>query len=95
MDGIPTLTAPDMRLAPAPWRWALLGFGAVAVAAALAVTLLPDAAGWTGFALVGGIGIVASLLLYSIWPRSDEAAGQDSRRGDRRGLWLSDRHSRG
>ena len=30
---------------------------------------MPEEAGFAGYALLGGIGAVASLLLYAVWPR--------------------------
>jgi two-component system cell cycle sensor histidine kinase/response regulator CckA len=51
------------------WRWAALAFSIVALAAAGLALSQPDEAGFAGFALLGGIGAVASLLLYAVWPR--------------------------
>jgi two-component system cell cycle sensor histidine kinase/response regulator CckA len=51
------------------WRWAALGFAVVALAAAGLALARPEDAGLAGYALMGGIGAVASLLLYAVWPR--------------------------
>ncbi|MEO8894928.1 MAG: ATP-binding protein, partial [Rhizomicrobium sp.] len=51
------------------WRWAALAFSFVALAAAGLALSQPDEAGFAGYALLGGIGAVASLLLYAVWPR--------------------------
>jgi two-component system cell cycle sensor histidine kinase/response regulator CckA len=51
------------------WRWAALAFSIVALAAAGLALSQPDEAGFAGYALLGGIGAVASLLLYAVWPR--------------------------
>jgi two-component system cell cycle sensor histidine kinase/response regulator CckA len=61
------------------WRWAALAFAALALGSAGLAVILPGAAGWTGYTVLGGIGAVASLLLYSIWPRQS-AAVADARR---------------
>ncbi|MDE3116831.1 MAG: response regulator, partial [Pseudomonadota bacterium] len=61
------------------WRWAALAFvGAALLAAGLAVSA-PDAANWAGVALLAGIGAVASLFLYAIWPREGVSAGEARR----------------
>ncbi|HWF64709.1 MAG TPA: response regulator [Rhizomicrobium sp.] len=51
------------------WRWAALGFGLVALATAILALIYPDKAGFAGYVLLGGIGAVAALLLYAVWPR--------------------------
>jgi two-component system cell cycle sensor histidine kinase/response regulator CckA len=51
------------------WRWAALGFVIVALSAAGLAMAAPDASRWAGVALLGGIGAVASLFLYAVWPR--------------------------
>jgi two-component system cell cycle sensor histidine kinase/response regulator CckA len=55
------------------WRWAALGFLVLAIAAG-ALALVTAHAGWTGIVLVAGIGLVASLLLYALWPREKMTA---------------------
>jgi len=61
------------------WRWAALGFAVLALGSAALAVILPGAAGWTGYMVLGGIGVVASLLLYSVWPRQS-ASVADARR---------------
>ncbi len=66
-------------VAAGAWRWAALVFAALAIASACLAVIAPNAAGWTGYALLGGIGAVASLLLYAVWPREGSAVA-DARR---------------
>jgi len=64
-------------LAPGAWRWAALGLGVLAIAAGGLAAAAPGAANWAGLALLAGIGAVACLFLYAIWPRVNAA---DARR---------------
>ncbi|MGH6876212.1 MAG: histidine kinase dimerization/phospho-acceptor domain-containing protein, partial [Rhizomicrobium sp.] len=57
-----------------PWRWVALGLFFVAVAVAGVVIVMPAASGWLGVGLVAGIGAIAALVLYAIWPRASVAA---------------------
>ncbi|MDE1937925.1 MAG: response regulator [Alphaproteobacteria bacterium] len=61
------------------WRWAALGFVLLALAAAALAVATPDAARWAGVALLAGIGALASLFLYAVWPR-ETMSGADARR---------------
>ncbi len=61
------------------WRWAALGFVAVALAAAALAVATPNAAGWAGVMLLAAIGAVASLFLFAVWPKEKLTAG-DARR---------------
>jgi len=61
------------------WRWAALAFAIVALGAAALALTQPDRAGFAGYALLGGIGAVASLLLYAVWPR-EGLKTEDARR---------------
>ncbi len=61
------------------WRWAALVFAIVALGAAGLALTQPDQAGFAGYALLGGIGAVASLLLYAVWPR-EGLKTEDARR---------------
>jgi signal transduction histidine kinase/CheY-like chemotaxis protein len=79
MDVAPPLPRTAFGVPAGAWRWAALAFGVAAIAAAALAVIAPDAAGWTGYAVLGGIGAVASLLLYAIWPRQT-AAIADARR---------------
>ena len=58
------------------WRWAALGFIVLALAAAGLAVGAPDAARWAGVALLAGIGAVASLFLYAVWPRESVNAAE-------------------
>ena len=58
-----------MGVSTGAWRWAALGFGLLALATAGVAFVYPDKAGFAGYALLGGIGAVAALLLYAVWPR--------------------------
>ncbi len=56
-------------VAPGTWRWAAMGLGTLAILAAVLAIGAPAEAAWAGVALLAGIGAVACLLLYAIWPR--------------------------
>ena len=71
-----TLTLGNYGLPAGAWRWAALGFVILALAAAGLAVGAPDAARWAGVALLGGIGAVACLFLYAVWPRESVSAGQ-------------------
>jgi two-component system, cell cycle sensor histidine kinase and response regulator CckA len=79
MNAVPSPSGLTFGVPAGAWRWAALGFAALALGAAGLAVIAPNAAGWTGYALLGGIGAVASLLLYAIWPRRG-AAIADARR---------------
>jgi two-component system cell cycle sensor histidine kinase/response regulator CckA len=66
-------------LAPGAWRWAALGFVALALAAAALALAAPEAASWPGVALLAGIGAVGSLFLYAVWPREKVSAAEARR----------------
>jgi two-component system cell cycle sensor histidine kinase/response regulator CckA len=55
-----------------------MGFVILALAAAGLAVGAPDASRWAGVALLAGIGAVASIFLYAIWPR--EAVSADEAR---------------
>ena len=79
MNAAPSLSGMTFGVPAGAWRWAALGFAALAIGSAGLAVLAPTAAGWTGYMLLGGIGAVASLLLYAIWPRQTQAVA-DARR---------------
>ena len=79
MNAAPIPSSMTFGVPAGAWRWAALAFAALALVAAGLAVVLPNAAGWTGYIVLGGIGAVASLLLYSIWPRQS-AAVADARR---------------
>ena len=74
-----TVSNSNLGLQPGLWRWAALGFASLAVMAAVATVIMPHSSGWVGVALLAGIGAVASILLFAIWPRSG-AKSADARR---------------
>ncbi len=61
------------------WRWAALGFVAIALAAAIFAVFTPNMSGWLGVALLAGIGAVASILLFAVWPRENLRAADAKR----------------
>ena len=61
------------------WRWAASGFALLAVAAAALAVGVPGEANWAGVALLTGIGGVALLFLFAVWPWNGVTAG-DARR---------------
>ena len=61
------------------WRWAALGFIFLAIAAAALALATPDSARWAGVMLLAGIGAVASIFLYAIWPK-ESLSTADARR---------------
>ncbi len=61
------------------WRWAALIFVFLAIGAAALAVMTPDASRWAGVMLLAGIGAVASIFLYAIWPR-ESLTTQDARR---------------
>ena len=69
MNAARSLSGPNFGVPAGAWRWAALGFAVLAVGAGGLAVLQPDQAGWIGYAVLGGIGAVASLLLYAVWPR--------------------------
>jgi two-component system, cell cycle sensor histidine kinase and response regulator CckA len=64
-----TLSSSTLGVSAGAWRWAALGFGALALATTTVALIYPEKAGFAGYALLGGIGGVAALLLYAVWPR--------------------------
>ncbi len=79
MQASRTLSTLAFGVPAGAWRWAAIAFAAVAVAAAGIALSQPEKAGFAGYALLGGIGAVASLLIYAVWPR-DGLKTEDARR---------------
>ena len=79
MNAAPIPSSMTFGVPAGAWRWAALGFAVLALGSAVLAVILPGAAGWTGYMVLGGIGVVASLLLYSVWPRQS-ASVADARR---------------
>ena len=69
MNPARTLNSMAFGVPAGAWRWAALAFFLLALASVGLAVVSPDAAGWAGYALLGGIGAVASLLLFAVWPR--------------------------
>jgi PAS domain S-box-containing protein len=61
------------------WRWAALVFVLLALGAAVLTIAAPQVAGLAGYALLGGIAVVAVLFLFAVWPRTGRA-GADALR---------------
>ena len=56
------------------WRWVALGLFLAGVGVAGAVIVRPAQAGWLGAGLVAGIGAIAALIFYAVWPRASVGA---------------------
>jgi two-component system cell cycle sensor histidine kinase/response regulator CckA len=67
-----SLSTAGVGVPPGAWRWAALGFVLLALGAA-GLTLFAPPTGLAGFALLGGIALVALLFLFAVWPRSSRA----------------------
>ncbi len=74
-----SLTQTGFGVPAGAWRWAALGFVFLAIGAAGLAVGAPDASRWAGVALLAGIGAVASLFLYAVWPREGLSAGEARR----------------
>ena len=68
MMAVRGLTVGNMGVPAGTWRWAAAGFVLLALAAAALAVMTPDAARWAGVMLLAGIGAVASIFLYAVWP---------------------------
>ena len=73
------MSAAGLGVAAGPWRWAALGCVVVALIAAGLAIASPQVAGLAGHALLGGIALIAILLLFAVWPRAGRAT-QDALR---------------
>jgi hypothetical protein len=67
------MSAMGLGVPAGPWRWAALAFLLLALAAAGLTIAAPQVAGLAGYALLGGIAIIASLFIVAVWPRSGRA----------------------
>ncbi|MGH6890537.1 MAG: ATP-binding protein [Rhizomicrobium sp.] len=56
------------------WRWVALGLFLVGTAVAGVVIARPAQTGWLGVGLVSGIGAIAALVFYAVWPRASRGA---------------------
>jgi two-component system cell cycle sensor histidine kinase/response regulator CckA len=73
------MSTTGLGVATGPWRWAALGCAVIALAAAGLAIAAPQVAGLAGHALLGGIALIAILLLFAVWPRAGRAT-QDALR---------------
>jgi two-component system cell cycle sensor histidine kinase/response regulator CckA len=69
MMAVRSLTLGNTGVPAGAWRWAALGFIFLAIAAACVAVATADVARWAGVVLLAGIGAVASIFLYAIWPK--------------------------
>jgi two-component system cell cycle sensor histidine kinase/response regulator CckA len=79
MMAVRSLTIGNIGVSAGAWRWAALGFIFLAIAAAALAVSTPDWARWAGVMLLVGIGALASLLLFAVWPR-ESITNADARR---------------
>jgi two-component system, cell cycle sensor histidine kinase and response regulator CckA len=69
MDVSRTLGIGSYGVPAGAWRWVAVGCLLLALVAAGMAAAAPVGSGWAGFLLVAGIGTVAGLFCYAIWPR--------------------------
>lgn len=69
MSAVRSLSPGSYGLPAGAWRWAALGFVFLALMAAGLAVAAPEASRWLGLLLLFGIGAVASLFFYAVWPR--------------------------
>jgi len=79
MMAVRSITIGNVGVSAGAWRWAALCFIFLAIAAAALAVATPDAARWAGLMLLAGIGALASIFLYAVWPR-DSINTSDARR---------------
>ncbi len=69
MNASRTLPGLSFGVPAGAWRWVALGFACVALASAGLALSSPALAGWAGYWLLLGIGVMAGLFFYAAWPR--------------------------
>jgi PAS domain S-box-containing protein len=79
MNASRSLSATPVGVPSGAWRWAALVFLLLALGAAVLTIAAPQVAGLAGYALLGGIAVVAVLFLFAVWPRTGRA-GADALR---------------
>src|SRR5579872_3885690 len=79
MNASRSLSTAALGVPTGAWRWAALGFVLLALGAAALTLAAPQVAGLAGYALLGGIALVAALFLVAVWPRGGRAT-QDALR---------------
>jgi two-component system cell cycle sensor histidine kinase/response regulator CckA len=70
MDSSRSLSATPLGVPAGGWRWAALTFVLLALAAAVLAIAAPQVAGLAGYALLGGIALLALLFVFAVWPRA-------------------------
>ncbi len=78
MDASRSLSATPIGVPSGAWRWAAIGFGLLAFAAAVIAVVMPQT-GVAGLAVLIGIALISLFLIYAIWPRGSRAT-QDALR---------------
>jgi two-component system, cell cycle sensor histidine kinase and response regulator CckA len=73
MSTAKSMSAAGVGVPIGAWRWAALGFVLLAVGAAISAIAAPQMAGLAGYALLGGIALVAILFFLAVWPRAGRA----------------------
>src|SRR5258706_980231 len=79
MSTAKSMSAASLGVPMGPWRWAAFGFVLLALGAAGLTIAAPQVAGLAGYALLGGIALLALLFLFAVWPRTGRAT-QDALR---------------
>ncbi len=79
MNASRSLSTSQIGVPTGAWRWAALGFVLLALGAAGLTLAVPQVSGLAGYALLGGIAVVAVLFLFAVWPRTGRAT-QDALR---------------
>jgi len=79
MTAIPNFSRGSYGLPAGAWRWAALGFVFLALMAAGLAVGAPEVSRSVGLLLLTGIGLLALMLLYAIWPRP-ALATEDAKR---------------
>lgn len=73
MNAAKSVSGSPLGVPTGPWRWAALACVFLAVIAAGLTIVTREVVGLPGFALLGGIAILAILFLYAVWPRPSRA----------------------
>jgi PAS domain S-box-containing protein len=79
MNASRSLSATPVGVPSGAWRWAALVFVLLALGAAVLTIAAPQVSGLAGYALLGGIAVLAVLFLFAVWPRTGRA-GADALR---------------
>jgi len=67
MNTAKSMTVIGVGVPTGSWRWASLGFVVLALGAAGLTVAAPQVAGLAGYALLGGIAVLAILFLFAFW----------------------------